>query len=85
MVRKAKREGKDLHFYLLQGAEAPTTEEITYLKAMNAEEAFFVWKKKFAQHCYAFHFDVGGCTRERTCSFLHADPRYNAEEGVAFG
>jgi hypothetical protein len=83
MMRKAKREGKDTDFYLQQGVEAPTTEDIAQLKSFKAEEAFFIWKKQYSQHCYAFHFDAAGCARERTCAFLHADPRY--AEATAFG
>jgi hypothetical protein len=32
MVRKAKREGKDLDFYLLRGADAPTEERVEELR-----------------------------------------------------
>jgi tRNA-dihydrouridine synthase len=83
MMRKAKREGKDSSFYLLQGAEVPTLEELQELKAMPKEKAFEIWKTKHSQHCYNFHFEPGGCHRDRTCSFLHADPTYS--EAVAFG
>lgn len=74
MVRKAKREKKDLNFYLMQGAQVPTEEEVADLRAMPKEEGFAVWKQKFSQHCYAFHFDpINRCPRDRTCSFLHMD------------
>ena len=47
------------------------------------EQAFEVWKAKHSQHCYNFHFEAAGCHRDRTCSFLHADPTYS--EAVAYG
>jgi hypothetical protein len=75
MVRKAKREGKALDFYLNQGAGAPSSETIEKLKSLNdKEEAFKLWKTSYSQHCFAFHFDPSKCGRERTCPFLHADP-----------
>lgn len=83
MVRKAKREGKKLDFYLTQGLDPPSEEAITELKAMSKEEAFEVWKRKYPQHCYALHLQDGGCTRDRACSFLHSDSRI--AEAVAYG
>jgi len=83
MVRKAKREGKELDFYLRQGIEPPTEDAIKELKAMTKEKAFEVWKAKYPQHCYALHLQEGGCTRDRTCSFLHSDSR--VAEAVAYG
>jgi hypothetical protein len=84
MVRKAKREGlSDLLYYLNQGVENPTLEDLSKLKAMDKKEAFAEWKKRFSQHCYSFHFDPQGCTRDRKCAFLHADPRVS--EGEIFG
>ena len=47
------------------------------------EQGFEVWKAKHSQHCYNFHFEPAGCHRDRTCSFLHADPTYC--EAVAYG
>jgi hypothetical protein len=97
MIRKAKREKRDLHFYLNQGLEAPSVEEVAHLKAMIKEEriqgkgegqggvAFDLWKANYAQHCFAFHFNPEGCSRERTCAFLHADSQRVDEEAVAFG
>jgi hypothetical protein len=85
MMRKAKREGKNLDHYLNVGLEAPTLDEIEALKKMSKTEAFAIWKEKHAQHCYAFHFNTGGCERERTCAFLHADPNISNETFVAYG
>lgn len=96
MVRKAKREKRPLDFYLGQGLEAPTYDEIQTLRAMlkteqergqaqGKGEVFGLWKAKFAQHCFAFHFDANGCSRERTCAFLHADSRAVSEEAIAYG
>eukprot|EP01039_Chlorochromonas_danica_P006759 gene6759-7469_t len=76
MLRKAKREGKDPTFYLLDGAEIPTEEVIGKLKAMNKEEAFQYWKDHHKQHCWSYHFDPKGCPRDRKCAFLHADARH---------
>jgi len=84
MIRKAKREGKsDLMYYLNEGAENPTSEELDELKKMSKDEAFQIWKKKHSQHCFAFHFEEGGCPRDRKCAFLHADARIS--EAVLFG
>ena len=72
MVRKAKREGKAADFYLLQGAAAPTADEVRELKEMEPAAAWERWKSCHGQHCWALHVD-GICKRERTCAFLHAD------------
>lgn len=76
MMRKAKREGKDLSYYLQQGIENPTIEDLQEMKKMSKEDAFKKWKEKHHQHCFEFHFNPIGCHRERTCSFLHADAIY---------
>jgi tRNA-dihydrouridine synthase 1 len=73
MVRKAKREGRVDDYYLKQGAAAPTADELRELKSMPPQAAWERWKERHAQHCYALHVGEGGCTRERTCAFLHAD------------
>jgi hypothetical protein len=74
MIRKAKREGlTDLNHYLNIGSQNPTAVELSDLKKLPKEEAFEIWKKKYSQHCFAFHFDPAKCARERTCAFLHAD------------
>lgn len=83
MARKAKREGLAGDHYLRVGAEAPGVEEIEGLKKLSREEGFQAWKMCHSQHCYAFHFEEGGCPRERSCAFLHADPSYS--EAVAYG
>jgi len=75
MMRKAKREGKaDLEFYLRQGAQLPTVEEVQDLKKRPKDEQMSLWKSQdHSQHCMAFHMDE--CKRDRTCAFLHADAR----------
>lgn len=83
MVRKAKREGRALDYYLQLGSDPPSEEVITELKQRAPEEAFAQWKQQYVQHCYAYHIQPGGCPRERTCSFLHADSRI--AEAVAYG
>lgn len=83
MTRKAKREGKALDFYLMQGLEPPSPEKIEQLKAMSKEDAFADWKEHHGQHCWAFHFAPEGCTRDRKCAFLHSDTRM--VEAVAYG
>ncbi len=85
MGRKAKREGKDPSFYLQQGIENPSVEELDALRKMPKEEAFAVWRERHGQHCYEFHFGAGGCHRDRTCSFLHADASFVGNDAVAFG
>jgi tRNA-dihydrouridine synthase 1 len=86
MVRKAKREKKtDLHFYLSQGSENPTIEKLEELKKLPKELCFEIWKSKHSQHCYNYHFEAGGCHRDRTCSFLHHDPSFIEENVVAYG
>jgi hypothetical protein len=83
MVRKAKREGKPLDFYLRLGADPPTEEAITALQNMTKEERFAAWKAQYPQQCFAFHLEKGGCPRDRTCSFLHTDSK--VAEAVAYG
>ena len=73
MVRKAVREGREPDHYLKQGAAVPTVESLAKLRAMGKEEAWAAWKEQHGQHCWAMHLGEGGCTRERTCAFLHAD------------
>lgn len=83
MTRKAKREGlSDLGYYLRIGAEVPTVEIITELKSVSKEERLAVWKKDHSQHCIAFHFDDGGCKRDRACAFMHVEAR-GGEEFIA--
>lgn len=72
LVRKAKRAGLPEDHFLKQGASPPTASEVQAMKAMPKEAAFAQWKSKHGQHCWAFHLE-GGCARERTCAFLHAD------------
>jgi hypothetical protein len=82
MIRKAKREGlSDLNHYLNIGSQNPTVADLLELQKMSKENAFDEWKKKFSQHCFAFHFERDKCPRERTCAFLHAD----ALIGEAYG
>jgi hypothetical protein len=74
MIRKAKRNGKEPDFYLKQGSENPTIDEIEELRAMPRDKAFDIWKQKHSQHCFAFHMDAQKkCLRERACAFLHSD------------
>ncbi len=81
MVRKAKREGKPLDFYLQQGSSIPTLEELNEFKSMTKEKAFEIWRSSHGQHCWAFHFE-GGCPRDRKCSFLHTDVRMMTETEI---
>eukprot|EP01038_Epipyxis_sp_PR26KG_P005647 gene5647-7798_t len=85
MIRKAKREGKDLHYYLKHGSQVPSFDDIARLKSIDKDEAFNFWKSNYSQHCYSYHFEEGGCKRDRTCAFLHADTRLVNEEAVAYG
>ncbi len=75
MVRKAKREGRgDLEYYLRQGAKVPTVKEVQKLRKLSKEKQMQHWKDgDHSQHCMAFHLHEGGCKRDRSCAFLHAD------------
>ena len=55
-----------------------------------------MWKRDHSQHCFAHHFPEaeeaapaaaagtgGGCKRDRTCAFLHAD--VGVAEAVVYG
>ncbi len=79
MQRKAARAGLPVDHFLKQGAEVPTVKAIAELKAMAAAAAWERWKSRHGQHCWAMHMEAGGCTRERTCAFLHADAQRGAE------
>lgn len=86
MIRKAKREKKDdIHFYLSQGAQNPSIEKLSELKKLSKEIGFEKWKNDHSQHCYNYHFEVAGCHRDRTCSFLHHDPSFVDDSAVAYG
>jgi len=75
MRRKAAREGLPLDHYVSRGATAPTLAELAEMREKLATDAerLAVWKERFGQHCFAHHFAPGGCKRERTCAFLHAE------------
>ncbi len=81
MIRKAKREEKELDYYLNIGSENPTAAEISELLKLPKEQAFELWKQRHSQHCFVFHMNPDKCPRERTCSFIHAD----ALVGEAYG
>lgn len=86
MIRKAKREGKkDLLFYVNQGAEVPSIEEIERLKKMTKDDAFTIWKEKHSQHCWNYHFHEKGCERDRKCAFIHMDPKYMEDNDTHYG
>jgi len=73
MIRKAKREGKDVEFYLRQGATIPSIETIRELKTLSRDDQLRLWKDRdHSQHCMAFH--LGTCQRGRSCAFLHVSP-----------
>ena len=75
MLRKAKREGlQDREFYLRQGTNVPSVEEIESLLKLPREVQLKKWKENdHSQHCIGFHLDPGGCKRDRACAFLHVD------------
>lgn len=75
MLRKAKREGlQDREFYLRQGTNVPTVEEIESLLKLPRELQLKKWKENdHSQHCMGFHLEPGGCKRDRACAFLHVD------------
>lgn len=70
MIRKAKREGKALDFYVKQGADAPTKADLDAYRAMADEAArLAAWNAKHKQHCLTFH--LGKCPRGDACAFIH--------------
>ena len=80
MVRKAMRANLPRDHYLKAGAELPTSEGLAELKQMDPAAAWETWKKRHGQHCWALHLEPGGCPRERSCAFLHADIAKPADE-----
>ena len=80
MVRKALRAGLPRDHYLSQGAEVPTAEGLRELRAMAPAAAWERWTSRHGQHCWAMHMGESGCTRERTCAFLHVDVASAASE-----
>ncbi|MDC0525796.1 hypothetical protein OAO87_02260 [bacterium] len=73
MERKAKREGRPADHYIKQGLEPPTATGLAELRAMPIGAAWELWKSRHGQHCWALHMEDSGCTRARTCAFLHAE------------
>eukprot|EP00912_Choanoflagellata_sp_UC4_P002163 UC4_evm2s1370 len=70
MMRKAKREGKPEKFYLEDGSEQPTKEDLDNIKAIEDPKLrITTWAAKFKQHCYNYHFS--SCVRKTGCAFLH--------------
>lgn len=59
--------------FLKQGARAPNAEDMAEMRAMAPPDRWARWKSEHGQHCWALHFEPGGCARERTCAFLHAE------------
>ena len=72
VIRKAKREGKPLDFYVKKGADKPTKADLDALRAMKDEaDRLEAWNAKHSQHCARFHLDAAGCPRGDSCAFLH--------------
>lgn len=75
MLRKAKREGKDVEYYLRQGAVVPTATTVKELAMLSKEDQLRLWKdREHSQHCMLFHLSGGNCHRGRGCAFLHVAP-----------
>ena len=73
MFRKAKREGKDVEFYLRHGAVVPSAATVKDLSSLSRDKQLCLWKDRdHSQHCMAFH--LGNCQRGRACAFLHMAP-----------
>lgn len=85
-VRKAKREGLPPQHYLSAAALAPpSVADLARVRALGDQAAqIAAWRPQFPQHCFAHHLGPrpdgadagsgsGGCTRDRTCAFLHCD------------
>ena len=43
----------------------PTAADMAQMRAMGAEERWAHWKEHHGQHCWAMHFEAGGCQRVR--------------------
>lgn len=70
MVRKAKREGRALDFYVKQGLDAPSVADLARLRAIPEDAARLeAWNARHRQHCIAFHFKT--CPRGDSCAFIH--------------
>ena len=70
MIRKAKREGKPLDFYVKQGLDKPSPDDLRKLRAIKDEKKRLeCWNAKHRQHCIAFH--LSSCKRGDSCAFLH--------------
>ena len=70
MIRKAKREGKPLDFYVKQGLDKPSPDDLRKLRSIKDEKArLSAWNAKHRQHCIAFH--LSSCKRGDSCAFLH--------------
>ena len=70
MIRKAKREGKPLDFYVKQGLDKPSPDDLRKLLSIKDEKARLeAWNAKHRQHCIAFH--LSSCKRGDSCAFLH--------------
>jgi hypothetical protein len=82
LVRKAQRAGLPSDHFLKQGSATPTAAQMRAMKAMEPAAAWDHWKATHGQHCWALHFESGGCPRARTCAFIHAEIVY-AEGGGA--
>ena len=85
MIRKAKRENKDINYYLINGIELPNENEMIELKTMSKEQSFEIWKNKYSQNCYNYHFLKEKCCREATCGFIHTDISSSYGDAIAFG
>jgi hypothetical protein len=90
LQRKAKREGKELQFYVSQGATPPTAGDVAELRSLAEGQRVAWWSARFAQHCMVFHAQ-GRCARadgEHGCAFIHmqaaiAPPSWLLEQSVA--
>ena len=73
MVRKAQRGNLPDDHYLKQGAKVPSAADMAQMRAMGAEARWAHWKEHHGQHCWAMHFEPGGCQRVR-CRLFELPP-----------
>lgn len=85
MMRKAKREGKDLHYYLNLGAALPTPQDMVKFRALPREQVLEAWKEHHSQHCLSFHLDQHPCERGSACAFLHVNVNQFSEQDEVAG
>ena len=69
MIRKAKREGKPLDFYVKQGLDKPSRTICGSSAPSKMKRRGSRRGTRSTAHCIAFH--LSSCKRDDSCAFLH--------------